>query len=64
MQHLTFGVDSLAEANQLKDILWDTYRVRGEVELIPQEHSKYRVNVISEKDLTPAQLEKLPGKQG
>lgn len=64
LQHLTFGVDSLTEAQNLKNILWDSYEVRGEVEIIPQEHDKYRVNVISEKDLTPSQLEKLPGKQG
>ena len=62
MQHLTFSVDSHQKAIELKDMIWDQIGVRGEVELIMQEHEKYRVNVISEKALTTAQLEKLPGK--
>ena len=43
-------------------MIWAQIGVRGEVELIMQEHDKYRVNVISEKALTTAQLDKLPGK--
>ncbi|MCL4318574.1 MAG: hypothetical protein M1596_01555 [Firmicutes bacterium] len=62
MQHLTFSVDSHQKAIELKDMIWDQIGVRGEVELIMQEHDKYRVNVISEKALTTAQLDKLPGK--
>ncbi|OLZ10559.1 hypothetical protein [Sulfobacillus thermosulfidooxidans] len=62
MQHLIFAVDSLEAAMELKDMLWEQLEVRGEVELIPQEHSKYRLNVISEKTLSTQQLEKLPGK--
>jgi hypothetical protein len=55
-------VDSRDAAIALKDMIWDQFGVRGEVELIPQEHEKYRVNVISEKTLSTSQLEKLPGK--
>ena len=62
MQHLIFSVDSHEEALELKNLLWNRFDVRGEVELIPQEHSKYRINVISEKSLSAQQLDKLPGK--
>ncbi len=62
MQHLIFSVDSRSQAIALKDMIWDQFGVRGEIELISQEHEKYRVNVISEISLTTSQLEKLPGK--
>jgi hypothetical protein len=64
LQHLTFALESWDEANQLKDMLWNMYNVRGELETIPQEHGRYRLIAISEKDLTADQLAALPGKQG
>ncbi len=63
MQHLTFALETWEEANRLKDMLWNDYSVRGELEMIPQENGRYRLMAISEKDLTAEQLAALPGKQ-
>jgi hypothetical protein len=63
MQHFSLTVDAEALDATLQQ-LWDTMHVRGEVEVRPlTESRRFRVDVIAEHDLTPAQLEKLTGKR-
>ena len=61
MQQFSVMVSSESEAEEALTIIWHTLKVRGEIELIPME-AKFRVDVISERDLTASQIEKLPGK--
>lgn len=62
MQKFSLLVDSEDEARECVRLLWDEWGMRGEIELVPLE-GQYKVDVVSEKDLTTAQLEKLPGKR-
>ncbi|MHB1953608.1 MAG: hypothetical protein ACYCOU_07625 [Sulfobacillus sp.] len=62
MQQFSLLLESREEADQVVSMLWDKLSIRGEIEVIPLE-GKVKLDVISEKDLTPQQLEKLPGKR-
>lgn len=62
MQKFSLLLESEAKAREALDLLWNAMGVRGEIELVPME-GQYKVHVISEKDLTPQELEKLPGKR-
>lgn len=62
MQQFSLVLGSREEANDLVFTLWNKMNIRGEIEVIPLE-DKVKLDVISEKDLTPQQLEKLPGKR-
>jgi hypothetical protein len=61
MQHFSVVVEADALEEALTRI-WDKLQVRGEMQVRPLD-GRFRIDVISERDLTPAQLEKLPGKR-
>jgi hypothetical protein len=61
MQHFSVVVEADALEDAMQRI-WDTLMVRGEMQVRAMD-GKFRIDVISERDLTPAQLEKLPGKR-
>lgn len=61
MQHFSVLVDNEAQVKDAITRIWDKLQVRGELTLRPLD-GKYKIEVISEKDLTATQLEKLPGK--
>jgi hypothetical protein len=54
-------VDTKEQLEDVKTRLWDKLGVRGEIQ-VRRLDGKYRIDVISERDLAPSQLEKLPGK--
>lgn len=62
MQKFSLMLESEDTAREAVDLLWNTLGVRGEIELMPLE-GQYKIHVIAEKDLTPQQFEKLPGKR-
>ncbi|NMP22842.1 hypothetical protein [Sulfobacillus harzensis] len=62
MQKFSLMLDSEQAAREVMDLLWDKWGVRGEMELVPME-GHYKLDVVSEKDLSPQQMEKLPGKR-
>ncbi|CAB1128637.1 conserved protein of unknown function [Candidatus Hydrogenisulfobacillus filiaventi] len=66
MQQFSLLLESEAEARAVMARLWDKMKVRGEIQMVPmavEGRTAYKLDVITEKDLTPAQLEKLPGKR-
>ncbi|MCY0877850.1 MAG: hypothetical protein OWU84_02750 [Firmicutes bacterium] len=62
MQKFSLLLDSEEKAREVIDLLWNRWGVRGEIELMPME-GQYKLDVITEKDLTNQQIEKLPGKR-
>ncbi|MCY0897763.1 MAG: hypothetical protein OWU33_02305 [Firmicutes bacterium] len=62
MQKFSLLLESEEKAREVIDLLWNRWGVRGEVELVPLD-GQYKVDVITEKDLTNQQMEKLPGKR-
>lgn len=62
MQKFSLVVESEQECQDVIDQLWNRLGVRGELEVIPME-GKIKMDIISEKDLTAQQMEKLPGKR-
>lgn len=62
MQQLGLILDSQEEADRAIDLLWNTLGVRGEIFVIPMD-DKIKLDVISEQDLSIAQLDKLPGRR-
>lgn len=62
MQKFSLVLDSEAQAREVMDLLWNTWGIRGEMEMVPLE-GQFRLHVIAEQDLTAQQLEKLPGKR-
>jgi hypothetical protein len=63
MQYFSLTVDTEDQVRDVMDRLWNILRIRGEVQIRPLD-GKFRLDVISERDLTAAQLERLPGKRG
>ena len=61
MQHFSVVVDNEGQVNEAIARIWDKLQVRGELTVRPLD-GKCKIEVISERDLTTAQLEKLPGK--
>ncbi len=61
MQHFSITVDTQEQVDDVKTRLWDKIGVRGELQ-VRRLDGKFRIDVISERDLAPSQLEKLPGK--
>ncbi len=61
VQHFSITVDTKEQLEDVKTRLWDKLGVRGEIQ-VRRLDGKYRIDVISERDLAPSQLEKLPGK--
>ena len=61
MQKFSLMLDSQGDVKQALEKVWHTLRVRGEVAVIPMD-GKFRVDVISESDLTPLEVSQLPGK--
>ncbi|MCL8207717.1 MAG: hypothetical protein K6V97_06565 [Actinomycetia bacterium] len=62
MQFFGLIVDSAEEAEAAVDRLWNQLRVRGEIQ-VRRLDGKFKIDVIAERDLSAAQLEKLPGKR-
>lgn len=62
MQKFSLQLESEQQAREVMNLMWNTWGVRGEMELVPLE-GQYKLHVIAEKDLTAQQLEKLPGKR-
>jgi hypothetical protein len=62
VQKFSLQLESQEQARELLDLLWDSWGVKGEIELVPME-GQCKLHVIAEKDLTAQQLEKLPGKR-
>lgn len=62
MQKFSLMLESEEKAREVVDLLWNTWGVRGEIELVPLE-GQFKLDIIAEKDLTNQQLEKLPGKR-
>jgi hypothetical protein len=62
VQKFSLLLESEEKAREVIDLLWNRWGVRGEVELVPLD-GQYKVDVITEKDLTNQQMEKLPGKR-
>jgi hypothetical protein len=62
VQQFSLVVESKAKARELIALMWDTWGVRGEIALIPLTE-QVKVDVISEKEIAAAQLDKLPGKR-
>ncbi|PSR20435.1 MAG: hypothetical protein C7B45_15010 [Sulfobacillus acidophilus] len=62
MQKFSLLLESEEQARTAMDLLWNTWGVRGEIEMVPLE-GQFKLHVIAEKDLTAQQLEKLPGKR-
>ena len=66
MQHFGLIFDNAMEAEAALEQLWDKLGLRGELQLLPmvgEGHALYKIDVLTEQDLTPSQLEKLPGKR-
>lgn len=61
MQKFSLIVNSESEAETAVAAIWQTLKVRGEVGVIPLD-GKFKIDVISEIDLTPLQIAQLPGK--
>jgi hypothetical protein len=62
MQKFSLLLESEEQARGAMDLLWNTWGIRGEMEMVPLE-GQFKLHVIAEKDLTAQQLEKLPGKR-
>lgn len=62
MQKFSLLLESEEKAREVMDLLWNTWGVRGEMELLPMD-GQYKLDVVSQKDLTPQQMENLPGKR-
>ncbi len=53
-------VDSQNAAKEAVDLIWNQLRVRGELSIVPLD-GKIKIDLISEKELTAAQVQKVPG---
>lgn len=62
MQHFGVLVDNESQLNDVLTRLWDKWEVRGEIQ-VRRLDGKLKIDVISERDLSPTQLDKLPGKR-
>lgn len=62
MQKISVFLESEDKARAAIELLWNTWGIRGEIEMVPLE-GQYKLDIISEKDLSSQQLEKLPGKR-
>ncbi len=60
MQKFSLMVGTEEEVSSAITLIWRTLGVRGEVGVVPLE-GKYKIDVISEADLTPLQISQLPG---
>ncbi len=61
MQKFHLVVNTEEEAQRAVATIWQSLKVRGEVGMFPLD-GKFRIDVISESDLTPLQISQLPGK--
>lgn len=58
MQYLTFEFESEKELRETMKKLWEHYGVTGEVNMRPVTGGRWRLDVISEKELRDSTLEK------
>lgn len=62
MQKFSLLLESESQAHDAMELLWNTWGIRGEIELVPME-GQYKLHVIAETDLSAQQFETLPGKR-
>lgn len=62
MQKFSLILTSEEEAESTIELLWNKMGIRGEIESIPMD-GHIKLDIITEQDLSNAQLEKLPGKR-
>ncbi len=60
MQKISWMVDNQNAADEVVDLIWNQFRVRGELSVVPLD-GKIKIDLISEQELTPAQVQKVPG---
>ncbi|HWI53425.1 MAG TPA: hypothetical protein VNT01_14885 [Symbiobacteriaceae bacterium] len=58
MQYLAFEFESEKDMRETVKKLWDVHNVSGELSIRPIANSRWRVDVISEKELRETTLEK------
>ena len=58
MQYLAFEFDSEKDMRETVKKLWDVHNVSGELSIRPVANNRWRVDVISEKELRESTLEK------
>jgi hypothetical protein len=58
MQYLTFEFDSKEKLQEVVKRLWEHYGVTGEIQAIPLDAGRWRLEVASEKELRESTLEK------
>ncbi len=61
MQRVSITVDQESERQQVMDLLWHQFGIRGEVQVRPLD-GRFRLDIIAERDLTADELARLPGK--
>lgn len=61
MQRLSITVEQESERERIVELLWHRFAVRGEVHVRPSD-GRFRLDIIAERDLTPDELARLPGK--
>lgn len=62
MQKFSVLLETEDQAREVMNLLWNTWGIRGEMELVPMD-GQFKLDVVSEKDLTTQQVEALPGKR-
>ncbi len=63
MTTVTYEFDSEADLNDALTHLWDRLGISGEVNVRPLGDGAYRMEIVAEKTLRPATLEKLRGRR-
>jgi hypothetical protein len=63
MTTIVYEFDSQAELEQVLTHLWDRLAIGGEVVVHPLPEGTFRLEIVTEKPLRPATLEKLPGRR-
>lgn len=58
MRYLVFEFDSEKEMEEVAKKLWDHYNVTGEMAMRRNSSGRWRLEVVSEKDLRESSLEK------
>lgn len=62
MQKFSLLLDSEDQARDVMRMMWNDWGIRGEMEMVPMD-GRYKLDVVSEQDLTTQQFESLPGKR-
>ena len=63
MTTVTYEFDNEADLNDALAHLWDRLGISGEVSVRPLGEGSFRMEIVAEKTLRPATLEKLRGRR-